>query len=170
MNPDRAIALILAVSIAVVLLLGIWLLRRARQGPEPAPTPTAGATAGATEAPSSAPTVTSAIGAVPDAARGYRLAGTVVGDLSYAIIEDPHGTNQLYHPGQTIPGLGQLTAVEADRVTVSGSGGSFALQLAPAPTMTWTPPRPEPTGSAPPAGATPAPQSRRAPSRSGSSP
>jgi len=166
MNPDRAIALILAVSIAVILLLGIWLLRRGREEPPAVATPTATDTA----VPTAAPTVTPAVGTVPDAARGYRLAGTVVGDLSYAIIEDPHGANQLYHPGQTIPGLGQITAIDADRVTLNGSDGSFALQLAPAPTLTWTPPRTEPPGAASPAAATPAPRRPRVRSGSESSP
>src|SRR5512146_2934558 len=35
MNPDRAIAAILTLSVLVVLLLGIWLLRRAHSDGEP---------------------------------------------------------------------------------------------------------------------------------------
>ena len=165
MNADRAIALILALSVAVVLLLGIWLLRRAH-APAPVPEPTMAATS----PPSPIATATPTSGGVPAAARGYRLAGTVVGDLAYAIIEDPHGGNQLYHPGQTIPGLGQLTGIEADRITLAGSDGSFALQLAPAPTLTATPPRSEPAGSASASVATPASPPRRVPSRFESSP
>jgi hypothetical protein len=146
-NPDRAIALVLAVSLAVVLALGAVLLHRAHQdAAAPAPAPTVAATA----ALAIAPTATVAIAAVPAAARGYRLAGTVVGDLSYAIIENPSGANQLYRPGQSVPGLGELTGVESDRVTLAGRDGSFALQLAPAATATTTAtPRPTPPSGTP---------------------
>ena len=131
MNPDRAIAAILTLSVLVVLLLGIWLLRRAHTDNEPpAATPTVTAAAAP---PTAVPTATSPTVA---AAEGYRLAGTVVGDLSYAIIEDPHGGNQLYRPGQTIPGLGEVITIEADRITLAGSDGTIALQLAPGATPT----------------------------------
>jgi len=163
MNPDRAIALVLAISLGVVLLLGLWLLRGARPDAEPrADAPTMGPSA--TEPPR--PTATPAVGTVPVSARGFRLAGTVVGDLSYAIIEDPTGANQLYRPGQTVPGLGEITAIDADRITLSGSGGSFTLLLGPAPTTTPTPLRLDASGSRPSPVVTPA---RRLPhDRSGS--
>ena len=38
----------------------------------------------------------------------HRLAGTVVGDVRYAVIEDAAGGNDLYRPGQTVPDLGLL--------------------------------------------------------------
>jgi hypothetical protein len=133
MNPDRAIAFVLAISVLAVLLLGVWLLRGAHSDTETA-TPTVVA-----ESATPAPTVTPPVATAPPAASGYRLAGTVVGDLTYAIIEDPHGANQLYRVGQTAPGLGEITAIEADRITVTGSEGSFVLQLAPAPPSTPTP-------------------------------
>ena len=136
MNPDRAIALVLAVSVIAVLLLGVWLLRSAHRDTE-MPPPTV-----VELPPTPAATVTPPAATAPPAASGYRLAGTVVGDLAYAIIVDPHGANQLYRIGQTVPGLGALTAIEADRVTMSGSEGSFVLQLAPAPPSTPTPVRP----------------------------
>lgn len=132
MNPDRAIGTILAVSLGAVLLLGIYLLTSARSSSTdsrtPSPTvalPTPAVSATATAGP-------------PPAAIGYRLAGTVVGDLAYAIIVDPHGNNQLYRPGQTVPQLGVVRSVEADQVTLEGSNGVFALQLAPGPTDTPT--------------------------------
>jgi len=132
MNPDRAIAAILTLSVLVVLLLGIWLLRRAHTDSEPpAATPTVTA---AVAPPTAVPTA--ATSPTVAAAEGYRLAGTVVGDLSYAIIEDPHGGNQLYRPGQTIPGLGEVITIEADRITLAGSDGTIALQLAPGATPT----------------------------------
>lgn len=160
MNNDRAIAAILGVSIAVVLLLGIWLLRRSHREVEPPATPTAATVASPTPQVTAKPT-----GGVPDAARGYRLAGTVVGDLSYAIVVDPQGHNQLYRPGQSIPNLGVVTSIEADRIGVDGGDGTFALQLAPGPTDTVTPPR-----SATAIVATPEPPPRRARSRFESSP
>jgi hypothetical protein len=166
MNPDRAIALILAVSLAVVLLLGVWLLRRAHREVEPQPAPIAAATA----VPPAMPTATPGEGIVPAAARGYRLAGTVVGDLSYAILEDPGGNNQLYRPGQTIPGVGRLTGIEADRIILAGSDGTFVLPLASAPTATWTAPPSGTPRAAAWAEATPAPPSRRDPSEFESSP
>jgi hypothetical protein len=146
MNPDRAIAFALATSLAVVLLIGVWLLHRAphdAEAPSPAPTvPTTGA-------PALPPTATPGVAAPPAAAHGYRLAGTVVGDMTYAIIENPSGVNQLYRPGQTVPGLGQITAIDADRVTLTGSDSTFALQLAPAPTTTPTVPRIDLSGTRP---------------------
>jgi hypothetical protein len=162
MNADRAIAIILALSLALVLALGVWLLRHAQSGAEPAPPPP---TPTPPPEPTAAPTATPGMAAAPAAAYGYRLAGTVVGDLSYAIIEDPSGVNQLYRPGQTVPGLGQLIEIEADRVTVAGSDGTFALQLAPAPTTTPTLPRMESSASRSPSVATPA--QRPPPDRSG---
>jgi hypothetical protein len=164
MNPDRAIAVILGVSLAVVLALGIWLLRRAHRESAPPPVPPS---ATAAPQPSAAPTGTPHAAA---AAPGYRLAGTVVGDLSYAIIEDPQGGNQLYRPGQTIPGLGEVTAIEEDRILLAGSDGTIALQLAPAPTATPAPLPTETAVSALPPDATPARRPRRDPSGYESSP
>jgi len=168
MNPDRAIALILAVSLAVVLLIGGWLVRRAHRAAEPTPpAPIAAVTA----MPPAPPTATPGEGKVPDTARGYRLAGTVVGDLSYAILEDPNGSNQLYRPGQTVPGVGRLVGIEEDRIVLAGDDGTFALPLASEPTATWTAPS---TPASPPAEEevepTPEPPSRRGRSASESSP
>ena len=41
-------------------------------------------------------------------------------------------------PGTDIPGLGEVTAIEEDRITLAGSDGTLVLQLAPAPTTTPT--------------------------------
>lgn len=164
MNPDRAIGFILTVSLAAVLALGIWMLRRG--GSEAAPPP---ATPSATPSPQPVvPTVTPASAAV--IARGYRLAGTVVGDLSYAIVEDPSGGNQLYRPGQTIPELGEVIAIEENRITLAGSDGNFYLNIAPAPTTTPTMWRPEPTEPPEPPDATPVRRRPRDRSESESSP
>jgi hypothetical protein len=94
----------------------------------------------------------------------------VVAAPPHAIIEAPNGANQLYRLGQSVPGLGEVTAIEADRITLAGSEGTFALQLAPAPTATPLPPRTEPSGSPASSVATPAQRSPRDQSRSESSP
>jgi hypothetical protein len=72
----------------------------------------------------------------PSPPRGHRLAGTVVGDVRYAVIEDSHGENELYRPGQRVPGLGKLMKVEARRAVFEGDNGQFELPLAKAPTPT----------------------------------
>jgi hypothetical protein len=165
MNPDRAIAMILGLSLAVVLALGIWLLRRDNRvsSAPPSPvivTPTAPPTVG--------PSITPAAAAI--AARGYRLAGTVVGDLSYAIIEGPNGVNQLYRPGQTIPDIGEVIAIEADRIRLAGSDGDIVLQLAPGPTTTPAPRSTETVAAETELDTTPARRPRRGRSASESSP
>ena len=164
MNPDRAIALILAVSLAGVLLLGVYLLTSVGRVGEPAAMAPQSAAAAPSPAPS--PTVTAGL---PAEALGFRLAGTVVGDLSYAIIVDPQGNNQLYRPGQIVPGLGEVRTVEADRITLAGNGGPFVLRLAPGPTETPTAPRAQPAGTRSPSALTPE-RSPRARSASESSP
>jgi hypothetical protein len=135
MNPDRAIGLILALSVAAVLALGTWLLWRGHHASPPPPPPT--------ETPSTTPTATvtaTPTGALPKAAAGYRLAGTVVGDVSYAVIEAPAGGgSQLLRTGQILKGVGQLTSIEADRITLVGDNGPFVLRVAAAPTATAAP-------------------------------
>lgn len=131
MNPDRAIAAILAASVAAVLALGSWLLWSAHRVP-PAP-PTAAATA-AVEA---IRTATAAV--IPAAARDFRLAGTVVGDVTYAIVENRNGGNTLVQPGQIVSGLGQVVAISDTQITVEADGQQFALVLSAAPTPTQAP-------------------------------
>lgn len=136
MNTDRAIAAILTTSLLVVLALGIWLLWSARQSPAPPP-PLAAA------APTSTPTAPTAPGVItpPAEAMRHRLAGTVVGGVSFAIIEDANGANALYRPGQTVPGLGELVEIAEDRVMLVGNEGRFEMRIASAPTVTTTPSR-----------------------------
>lgn len=164
MNPDRAIAAILTISVAGVLLLGVYLLTSARRIAES----TSATPAAVAEAPSPVPSPTGTMAPAP-AVVGYRLAGTVVGDLAYAIIESPDGTNQLYRPGQMVPGLGEVQSVEADRIVVAGGEGLLTLSLAAAPTGTATRARPRPTDVPPLQAATPA-RSPRARSATESSP
>ncbi len=145
MNPDRAIAAILAACVAAVLGLGGWLLWSAHRTPPPSPTPAPSPTAGATATPTAV--------VVPAAARAFRLAGTVVGDVTYAIIERHAGGNTLVRPGQVVEGLGQIVAISDTQVTVEADGRQFRLALSAAPTPTEAP-----TSAAAPA--TPAPQPR----------
>jgi hypothetical protein len=165
MNPDRAIAMILGLSLAVVLALGLWLLRRTEPASPPPPSPAIGTP---TVPPTVGPTRTPAAAAI--AARGYRLAGTVVGDLSYAIIEGPNGVNQLYRPGQIIPDIGEVIAIEADRIRLAGSDGDIVLQLAPGPTTTPAPRATETAASEPEPDTTPVRRPRRGRSESESLP
>ena len=134
MNPDRAIGLILTLSVAAVLALGTSSTARPISQDTPPPP---------TEAPSTTPTATvtaTPTGALPKAAAGYRLAGTVVGAMSYAVIEAPAGGgSQLLRTGQILKGVGQLTSIEADRITIVGDNGPFVLRVAAAPTATAAP-------------------------------
>ena len=158
MNPDRAIGVILALCVGAVLALGTWLLWRAHNAPPPEPPPTL--TPSITPTPEATPTVT---GAIPRAATGYRLAGTVVGDVTFAVIVTPEGRSELVRTGQILKGLGQLMAVEADGVTIAGDDGEFVLRVAAAPTVTATAVFTTPTAAAP-------PLPTRVPSESESSP
>ena len=156
MNTDRAIGLILSLSVGAVLGLGTWLLWRAHHAPPPEPQATA--TASVTPTASATATVT---GAVPRAAVGYRLAGTVVGDVAYAVIVSPSGRSELVRTGQILKDLGQLTSIEEDRITIVGADGPFDLRVASAPTVTATAVVTPPTA---------VPRPTRVPSESESSP
>jgi hypothetical protein len=142
-NPDRAIGAILAACVAAVLALGSGLLWRVRQAPPPAPTELATAT------PTASPHAT-ATADLPEAARRYRLAGTVAGAVSYAILEGPGGTNELLRPGQVVRGLGQVIAIGENSITMEDESGRFELRIAPAPTVTAAPPLAPPPTLGPP--------------------
>jgi hypothetical protein len=68
----------------------------------------------------------------------YRLAGTVVGDMRFAIVEAPDGTNDLYSIDEEVPGLGRLVAVGPKSATFEGTEGRFEMKLLAAPTATST--------------------------------
>jgi len=158
MDPERAIGAILTLSIAAVLGLGSWMLWQAHHAPPPPAPPTVSPSASPTATATATPT-----GVVPAAARGYRLAGTVVGDVTYAIIEKPEGGNELLRPGQILRGVGQVVSIDEDHIAIDGDDGRFELVLASAPTA--TPTRPSAAWPSP----SPAPPTR-GPSGSGSSP
>jgi hypothetical protein len=143
MNPDRAIGLVLSCSVGAVLALGSWLLWRAHHAPPPPPPATPTPTVTGTATPTETPTL-----ALPRAAAGYRLAGTVVGDVAYAVIESPGGRSELVRAGQIVKGLGQLMAIEEERVVIAGTEGDFALTVRAAPTASPAPPA-TPTTAAP---------------------
>jgi hypothetical protein len=136
-NADRAIAAILTTSLLVVLALGLWLVWDAHRAVEPPAPPTAPPLP--TAAPPTTPPEDIRV-PPPTTAAGHRLAGTVVGGLRFAIIEDPSGSSVLYRPGEVIPGLGELVDIAEDRVTLAGSDGRFDLRLAAAPTASAAPP------------------------------
>ena len=136
MNTDRAITAILTGSLLVVLALGLWLVWDAHTDVPPPPPPTVPPPPAATA--SAPPTAAGPSTTPPKAAIGHRLAGTVVGDVRYAIIENPDGSNALYRPGQIVPGLGELLDITEDSVTLDGDDGSFLLRISAAPTTTPT--------------------------------
>lgn len=127
--------LLLILAALVVALLLFWVLTGdTNEGPTTPSTPASSLQATAASAEPEPPPRSPA-----KTKSGYRLAGTVVGDALYAVIEQPDGTNDLYRPGQTVPGLGRLIDLEADRATFDGDEGRIELQLVPAPTPTDTP-------------------------------
>jgi hypothetical protein len=153
MNPDRAIGAILALSVAAVLGLGSWMLWRAHHAPPPPVPPSASPSASPTATATATPT-----GVIPAAARGYRLAGTVVGDVTYAIVEMPQGGNELLRPGQILRGVGQVVSIDEDHIVIDGDDGRFELPLASAPTATPT----QPSAALPSPSPAPTPRGRSA--------
>jgi len=109
---------------AGILLLILWLAPRLPQTktvePTAVPTPTI---------PSPSPTMS------PVPVR-QRLAGTVVGDVRYAVVEQPDGTSSLYRPGDEVADLGKVLEIEADHATFLTPSGPIVLRLAAAPTGT----------------------------------
>ncbi len=125
---------ILAAIAAVILTAALaWFAgrsySRSSQPPAPPPSFTAAAATPTPTAPQPSPSPV-----------GYRLAGTVVGDVRYAVIEDSHGENELYRPGQVVPDLGSLVEVEPHVAIFESDGRRFELHLTSAAT-----PTPEPT-------------------------
>ena len=127
------IRLLPALVVLVLAIAATWYLaQRAPEPPTPLPTPAATATAGASA------TAVSPVAAVSPSP-SHRLAGTVVGDRLYAIIEAPDGSNELYAIDTEVPGIGKLIAVGPDSATFEGSDGRFEMGLVAAPVAT---PRP----------------------------
>lgn len=126
MTNQRFILALLGGCLLLVLLLGLWLRDPIRQtdGSRLAPTARDSATT---------PTAIPTNAAAPP---GHRLAGTVVGDVRYAVVELPDGTNDLYRPGQEVPGLGRLVEVASNHAIFEGDNGRVDLRLVPAATTT----------------------------------
>jgi hypothetical protein len=154
MNPSRFIVLLLAFCLLAILALG-WYLRQPKEPPPPPVTPTPTVAAKATETPS------------PDTSARveHRLAGTVVGDEQYVVIEHPDGRNELYRPGQTVPGLGKLGDIGPDSAAFDADGRQITLRLLPAPTPTAA--TPAPAAAEAEATATTRPEEPARPARSG---
>ena len=66
----------------------------------------------------------------------YRLAGTVVGDVRYAVIETPDGRNDLYRLNATVPGLGKLEEIHGNHAVFVSPRGRIELPVSAAPTAT----------------------------------
>jgi hypothetical protein len=127
---------ILTICLVSILGLGLWILWRDVPAGDPAQPPTPRDT-------SPPPRPTPPIRLAPSRViTGHRLAGTVVGDAQYAIVEDPRGASDLYHLGDMVSDLGELTQIEPDRVLFAGANGPLELRLASAPTETAAPATP----------------------------
>lgn len=142
MRRQRPIFWIPLLCIVAVVALGLWILRQGA--------PVANRNVPMAEAPASPvqpPSPTTVAGRAVPIPSGHRLAGTVVGDATYAIVEGPEGSD-LYRLGDQVSGLGKVTQIEADRATFQGNDGLVELLLAPAATKTTAPPtRTVPPGS-----------------------
>lgn len=69
--------------------------------------------------------------------RLYRLAGVALGDpVSYAAVEAPDGSSNLYRQGAEIIGLGRLDEIHPDHVVITSENGRIELPLKPAPSPT----------------------------------
>jgi len=124
MTNQRFILALLGGCVLFILALGLWLRD---------PGGSADPSRAATLLPVATPTPTAGVAAAPP---GHRLAGTVVGDVRYAVVEFPDGTNDLYRPGQDVPGLGRLVEVESNHAIFEGDNGRLDLRLVAAPTTT----------------------------------
>lgn len=126
------VRLVPALAVLAASVAATWMIARHGGTPAPEPIPTATATpveAVPTDVPTSPP---SAVTPDPE----YRLAGTVVGDRLYAIIESPDGSNELYGIGSEVPGLGTLVAVGKSHATFEKEEGRYDLPLLPVATPT----------------------------------
>lgn len=68
---------------------------------------------------------------VADEALQVKLVGTseITSRRPYAIVEDPSGTQALYRVGDTIPNVGQLVDVQANRAIIFRNGRRVGLKL-----------------------------------------
>jgi hypothetical protein len=150
---------LLPLLLAAALLLGLWALIRGT----PQTPPAAVATGTPTPSPPAAPR------AAAPTPLAHRLAGTVIGDVQYAIIEHTDGTTELYRPGDEVPGLGRLVAIDARAAHFERDGGRLRLAIVPAATATPTASR-APTGAAAHRTLTPRPPAAPARTARGSAP
>lgn len=125
----RLLATVLAAILIAVLA---WFAGRSYSRPAAQATATPTSLAPSTPTPAAPPPTPSPL--------RHRLAGTVVGDVRYAVIEDATGGNDLYRPGQTVPDLGLLVEVGPRAAVFENDGRRFELELTSAAT-----PTPEPT-------------------------
>lgn len=125
-RPSPTVPLFPALAALVAAIAVTWFVARRGGAPDPVPPlPEATATTVAIATPIE-PAVAPAT-ASPGPA--YRLAGTVVGDRLFAVIEAPDGSNELYAIGADVPQLGKLVVVAASYVTFEGEQGRYDMPL-----------------------------------------
>ncbi len=129
--------LLILVLLVVVVVSGFWLGNRLLQTPASTPAGPAPVSPGAAAAAPAKGTPT-----VGQAPAGYRLAGVAVGEPdSFAVIEAPNASTNLYRVNEEVEGLGRLVRIDAEHVIILGATGEFDLWLAPAATATAAPTR-----------------------------
>ncbi len=126
-----------AIAVLALAIVATWTLAR-RTAPTSPPAPAATRTPGMVTNPTAAVAASST--ASPTEGATHRLAGTVVGDVLYAIVEAPDGSNELYGIDEFVPDVGKLVAVGTKSATFEGRNGRFEMKLVAAPPPT---PRPE---------------------------
>lgn len=69
----------------------------------------------------------------------HRLAGVALGNVRYAVVEQPDGSTALYRAGDDVPGLGQIVEVTENSATFDGPDGRVRLSVKPPPSPTPAP-------------------------------
>jgi hypothetical protein len=157
MKVERAVVWILVACLVCIFLLGLWMMHG------PVPVKDDGPPLATPEESPTKDLATPTPVAVRTAAIRHRLAGTVVGDVRYAVIEAPDGESDLYRPGQTVPGLGRLLRVDPTSAILEGEHGRIEIRLAPAPTAPPSPSPPRPVLASPSPATTPQAPARTPP-------
>jgi hypothetical protein len=93
-------------------------------------------------APPRAPRPNAATASPTEVTIAHRLAGVALGNVRYAVVEQPDGATALYRDGDDVPGLGKIVEVTENSATFEGSSGRVRLSVKP-------PPSPSPAPASP---------------------
>lgn len=143
-SAERTLTGLLLLALAGITVAGLWFGFPVPKPETPPPTPTA--------KPAASPTPTPTPVRPPP---GYRLAGVAQSGTTFlAVIENPKGRQSLHRVDDEVAGLGRVSAIGDDSVTIAVEGGDFVLRVGPAATPTRANARPlnstpRPRGPAP---------------------